>query len=58
MLSDRLSALTTAALITRTVEEGPPIAVSYALAERGRALMPALDQIALWAEEHLADDDY
>jgi hypothetical protein len=30
--------------------------VSYALTDRGRALIPALEQIALWASEHLADD--
>jgi DNA-binding HxlR family transcriptional regulator len=57
MLSDRLSDLTKAGLITRTVDEGPPLAVSYALTERGRALMPALEQIALWAQEHLPDDE-
>ncbi len=53
MLSDRLADLTRAGLITRTVDEGPPLAVSYALTDRGRALMPALEQIALWAKEHL-----
>jgi DNA-binding HxlR family transcriptional regulator len=30
--------------------------VSYALTDRGRALSPALEQITLWAEEHLVDD--
>jgi DNA-binding HxlR family transcriptional regulator len=29
------------------------VAISYALTERGRALMPALEQIAIWAEENL-----
>jgi len=53
VLSERLSDLTAAGLITRTVEEGPPLAVSYALTVRGRALMPALAQISLWAQEHL-----
>jgi DNA-binding HxlR family transcriptional regulator len=55
MLSDRLSDLTAAGLITRTVDEGPPVAVSYALTDRGRALMPALEQIAHWAKEHLPE---
>lgn len=55
MLSDRLSDLAKAGLITRTVDEGPPVAVSYALTERGQALMPALEQIALWAQEYLPD---
>jgi DNA-binding HxlR family transcriptional regulator len=53
MLSNRLSCLTAAGLITRTVDEGPPISVAYALTDAGRALMPALGQIALWADEHL-----
>ena len=53
MLSDRLSDLQAAGLISRTVDEGPPLAVSYALTPRGAALMPALEQIAQWADEHL-----
>jgi DNA-binding HxlR family transcriptional regulator len=57
VLSDRLAALTGAGLIARTVDEGPPISVSYALTDRGRALMPALEQIALWAHEHLLQDE-
>lgn len=57
MLSDRLSDLAAAGLITRTVDAGPPVAVSYALTERGRALMPALEQVALWAQEHLPEGD-
>jgi DNA-binding HxlR family transcriptional regulator len=57
VLSDRLADLTKGGLITRTVDEGPPLAVSYALTDRGRALMPALDQIALWAQENLPDEE-
>jgi DNA-binding HxlR family transcriptional regulator len=56
VLSDRLSDLAEAGLIARTVDEGPPLAVSYALTERGNALIPALTQISLWAQEHLPDD--
>jgi DNA-binding HxlR family transcriptional regulator len=56
VLADRLSDLGAAGLISRTVDEGPPLAVSYALTERGKALLPALEQITLWAQEHLADD--
>jgi DNA-binding HxlR family transcriptional regulator len=53
MLSDRLSELSTAGLVTRTVTEGPPLSVSYALTDAGRALLPALERISRWAEEHL-----
>ena len=55
VLSDRLADLTKGGLITRTVDEGPPLAVSYDLTDRGRALMPALEQIALWADENLPE---
>jgi DNA-binding HxlR family transcriptional regulator len=53
VLSDRLAALTAAGLVSRTVDEGPPLAVEYALTERGRALIPALEALGRWAEEHL-----
>jgi DNA-binding HxlR family transcriptional regulator len=53
VLSDRLSDLAEAGLIARTVDDGPPLAVSYALTDRGTALVPALEQISLWAQEHL-----
>jgi DNA-binding HxlR family transcriptional regulator len=56
VLSERLSDLTEAGLISRTVDAGPPLAVSYALTERGRALMPALEEISRWAHEHLPPD--
>ena len=46
VLSDRLSDLAAGGLVTRTVDEGPPLSVSYALTDSGRALMPALEQIA------------
>jgi DNA-binding HxlR family transcriptional regulator len=55
VLSNRLTALTAAGLISRTVDPGPPVSVTYALTERGAALMPALAQISAWAEEHLPD---
>ena len=57
VLSDRLSDLAEAGLIARTVDEGPPLAVSYALTDRGKALIPALAQISLWAQEHLVPDE-
>jgi DNA-binding HxlR family transcriptional regulator len=56
VLAERLSDLTAAGLVTRTVEPGPPLSVSYALTDRGEALIPALHQISLWATEHLPVD--
>src|SRR5918996_4271459 len=57
VLSDRLSDLVDGGLITRTVDEGPPLGVSYGLTDRGRALMPALEQIARWADKNLPEGD-
>jgi DNA-binding HxlR family transcriptional regulator len=53
VLSERLSDLAAGGLVTRTVDEGPPLSVTYALTDSGQALMPALEQIALWAQQHL-----
>ena len=53
VLSDRLRELTEAGLLARTVEEGPPVSVTYTLTEAGRELLPALEQIGRWAERHL-----
>jgi DNA-binding HxlR family transcriptional regulator len=53
MLSDRLAALTRAGLVTRAVDEGPPLSVAYQLTDAGRALLPALERISKWAAEHL-----
>jgi DNA-binding HxlR family transcriptional regulator len=57
VLSDRLADLAGAGLVARTVDEGPPVSVSYALTDRGKALIPALGQISLWAQEHLIQDE-
>jgi DNA-binding HxlR family transcriptional regulator len=50
-----LSDLADGGLITRTVSEGPPVGVSYELTDRGRGLMPALEQIAEWAKANLPE---
>ena len=57
MLSDRLGALTGAGLVTRAVDDGPPLSVAYELTDAGRALLPALEQISRWAAEHLPVTD-
>jgi DNA-binding HxlR family transcriptional regulator len=55
VLSNRLSNLTSANLLVRTVDEGPPVSVTYSLTDAGHALMPALKQISRWATEHLPE---
>lgn len=53
MLSDRLAELASLGLVLRSVEEGPPLRVSYRLTEAGMALKPAMAELTRWAEEHL-----
>jgi len=53
VLSDRLSGLAGAGIVTRVVESGPPVSVSYELTDAGRALLPAMDELRSWAERHL-----
>jgi DNA-binding HxlR family transcriptional regulator len=53
MLSTRLTALRNAGLLSRAVDEGPPVSVAYELTDAGRALLPALEQISRWADEYL-----
>jgi DNA-binding HxlR family transcriptional regulator len=53
VLSDRLSELTSAGLVVREVDEGPPLKVSYTLSASGEALVPALEALQQWGDEHL-----
>ena len=57
MLTDRLGELCRVGLATRSVDEGPPISVAYELTDAGRALLPALEEISRWAEQHLPAAD-
>ncbi|MGR3936681.1 winged helix-turn-helix transcriptional regulator [Streptomyces sp. BRA346] len=55
MLSDRLTELSTAGLVLREVDHGPPLRVAYRLTEAGKALEPALKELARWAETYLPE---
>ena len=55
VLSDRLTELAQAGLVRRTVDEGPPVAVSYQLTEAGNRLKPVLAELAHWASENLPE---
>jgi DNA-binding HxlR family transcriptional regulator len=57
VLSERLASLVRGGLISRTVEEGPPLSVAYELTDSGRALIPALAELTRWAQEHLPSPD-
>jgi len=53
MLAERLCELAAAGLLTREVEGGPPVNVSYQLTKRGEALRPALAALEQWGSEQL-----
>src|ERR1700679_3189289 len=55
VLSERLSELAGAGLVLRTVETGPPVAVTYRASESVLALIPALDALTTWAENNLPE---
>jgi len=56
MLSDRLTELGSLGLVVRTVEEGPPLRVSYRLSAAGLALRPAMTELTRWADAHLPEE--
>jgi DNA-binding HxlR family transcriptional regulator len=49
LLSRRLRELEREGLVVRSVHEGNPTRVSYALTEKGQALEPALRELGAWA---------
>lgn len=53
VLSERLTELAAAGLVSRAVDSGPPVAVSYSLTESGTALLPALTELTTWARTNL-----
>ena len=53
VLSERLVELSGAGLVTRRVDEGPPVAVSYALTDSGKGLLPTLRELTTWASANL-----
>ena len=55
VLSERLTELTAAGLVERTVDAGPPVAVTYRLTEASLALAPALGALSAWAADNLRD---
>ncbi|UNS97958.1 helix-turn-helix transcriptional regulator [Streptomyces tubbatahanensis] len=55
MLSDRLTELAALGLVSRAVQEGPPLRVSYSLTDSGHALRPAMVELTRWADSHLTE---
>src|ERR1700743_489568 len=55
VLSDRLSELACAGLVAVSVDDGPPVAVTYRVTEAGQALVPALEALTSWAAANLSE---
>lgn len=53
MLSDRLTELAEVKLLSRSVDAGPPVAVTYTLTPQGEQLLPLLEQLGQWAAANL-----
>lgn len=49
LLSQRLRELETAGLMSRRVEDGLPVKVTYELTEKGSSLKPAIQALRQWA---------
>ncbi|MEU7044656.1 helix-turn-helix domain-containing protein [Streptomyces varsoviensis] len=57
VLSDRLAELGAAGLVSREVDAGPPLRVSYRLTPAGEALRPALEELTQWAGRFLPESE-
>jgi DNA-binding HxlR family transcriptional regulator len=57
MLSERLRALETEGVLTRTVIPESPVRVEYELTAKGRALEEALEAIGKWATRWISEED-
>lgn len=57
MLTKNLKELEEHKLISRTQYETIPPKVEYSLTERGKALLPALNELYRWGEEQIKLDD-
>jgi DNA-binding HxlR family transcriptional regulator len=55
MLTQTLRTLERDGLVSRTLTPGVPPRVDYALTQLGESLMPAVNAIKTWAEEHIGE---
>ncbi|CUH54124.1 winged helix-turn-helix transcriptional regulator [Shimia marina] len=55
VLTDNLRGLQRDGYITRSVETGPPIAVSYELTPLGRTLLEMLKPLVFWSHEQMEE---
>ncbi len=55
VLTENLRGLQRDGYLTRTVDPGPPIAVSYELTPLGRSLLEVLKPLVFWSHEQMSD---
>ena len=55
MLTQTLRTLERDGLVSRTVTAGVPVRVDYQLTPLGESLMPAVNAVKSWAEEHIGE---
>lgn len=54
LLSERMKELEARGLVSREVDDGPPVRVRYQLTTMGRGLAPAVEELHVWARNWLA----
>ena len=57
LLSDRLKKLVDNGLVERSVYSQHPLRAEYHLTERGRTLLPVIEEISRWGFEHCFDGE-
>ncbi len=55
VLTENLRGLERDGYLTRTVDPGPPVAVSYALTPLGQDLVEALKPLVFWSNAHMEE---
>lgn len=55
VLTENLRGLQRDGYLTRTVEPGPPVAVTYELTPLGRSLLDVLKPLVYWSHEQMGD---
>jgi DNA-binding HxlR family transcriptional regulator len=53
LLSERMKELEARGVVSRTVDPGPPVRVTYDLTDMGRSLEPAIAALGRWARQWL-----